>query len=106
MRDEASHGPDGVLDRDVGVDPMLIVEVDDVDAEALEARLTGLLHIFRPPIDGISLAIAAHLAEFARQHDLVAPPLDCSPHEFLIVPPAIHVGGIEVVDADVDRMLD
>src|SRR3712207_8492137 len=40
LLDEAGHRPHGVLDRDGGVDPVDVVEVDDIDAEPPEARFT------------------------------------------------------------------
>ena len=41
LRDELRHRADGVLDRHRRVDAMLVVEVDHVDAEALEAQVAG-----------------------------------------------------------------
>ena len=35
--DQASHGTDGVLQRHVGVDPVQVIEVDDVEAEPFQA---------------------------------------------------------------------
>ena len=80
LLDQPRHRADGVLDGHVGIDPVLIVEVDHVDAEALEARLAGRLHVLGAPVDRIRAALAAHLAELGRQHDAVAPaPLSARP---------------------------
>ena len=51
LLDETSHCTDGIFDRHGPVDTMLVIKVDHVDPEALEARLTGALHILRPAID-------------------------------------------------------
>ena len=43
--DEFSEGANGVLDRNVGINAMLVVEIDDVDAETLEAAVTGATNV-------------------------------------------------------------
>src|SRR5438309_10599931 len=69
--DEPRHCADRILDRHRRIDPVLIIEIDDIDAEPLEARLTSLLYVFRATIDA---AGATLLAEFGREHDPVALP--------------------------------
>src|SRR6202034_3979846 len=44
---EIGHGADGVLDRRLRIDPMLVIEVDRLDSEPLEARVARL-----PPVSG------------------------------------------------------
>ncbi len=72
--DQARHGADGVLDRHLGVDPVQIVDVDDIGLQALEALLARHRHIFGPPvIEPPALAgMAAQIAELRLQHHLVA----------------------------------
>src|SRR6185312_158769 len=105
LRDQLGHGADSVLDRHGGVDAMLIVKVDDVDAEPLQARLAGLDHVLRPPVDALARC-GLDLAEFAGEHDAVAPPLEGAAQELLVVAPTVHVRGIEEIDAAVDGVLD
>jgi len=50
LLDQAFHGADRVLDRHRRVDAMLVVEVDHVDAEALEARVAGLDDVVGRPL--------------------------------------------------------
>ena len=45
--DELGHGADGVFDGGVGIDAMLVVEVDVVEAKALEAGVAGLVDVLR-----------------------------------------------------------
>ena len=72
-----SHGADRVLDRHLGIDPMLIVEDDDVDAEPLQARLAGLTYIGRVAPDAEHRALgAARPSELRRHHDSVAAAAD------------------------------
>src|SRR5258708_4072783 len=71
--DESRHRPHGVLDRPLGIAPMLIVEVDHVDAEALEARLARLRHVLRPAVDARRAVGLAHVAELRGEHRALAP---------------------------------
>src|ERR1700741_1286187 len=51
LLDEALHRADRVLDRRIGINAMLVIEVDDVDPEPLQAGVAGLLHVLRAPVD-------------------------------------------------------
>ena len=42
---EIGHGPHGVFDGDLGVDPMILVEVDVFDPEATQAAVDGFSNI-------------------------------------------------------------
>ncbi len=42
---EVGHRSHSVFDGRVGVDAMLVVEVDRIDAQSLQARFAGLAHI-------------------------------------------------------------
>src|SRR5262249_28336264 len=67
---------------------------------------TRLLDVLGPPIHRICLAIATDLTKFGRQHHLVPFSLERPADDFFIVAPAIHVRGIEMVDAKVYRVAD
>ena len=43
--DQPPHRAHRLLDRHLGVDAVLVVEIDHVDAEAREARVAGLRHV-------------------------------------------------------------
>jgi hypothetical protein len=47
--DELGHRADRLLDFGLLVDPVLVVEVDVVDAQALERRLARLPDVLRAP---------------------------------------------------------
>ena len=85
---------------------MLVVEVDDVDAEPFQARLARLGNILRPAVDAVDRTITLDLAELGRQHHAVATAPDRVPDHLLVMAPAVHVGAVEVVDATVDRLSD
>ena len=85
---------------------MLVVQVDRLDAEALQRRLTTLPHVVRLSADAQERAVgAAPVAEFGSDDDLVAPRADETADELLVGERAIDVRGIEERDAEVQRAL-
>src|SRR5690242_18985878 len=73
--DQPGHRADRILDRHRRIDPVLVIEIDDVDPEPLQAGLAGLGHIAGAAVDAVGAARPAGLAEFGRDHDAVAPAL-------------------------------
>ena len=91
----------------VRFDAVLVVEVDDVDAESAQRSVTGLRHVLGLAVDALERAVLTTLiAELGRQDDLVASALDGPSHEFLVLEWAVHVGGVEEVDAAVERLVN
>ncbi len=105
LLDEPAHRPNRVLDRHFWIDPMLVIEIDLVDAEPLQAGLAGLLDVGRAAVDTVGAAGLAGLTELGRDDDLVAPALQGAAEQFLVVAPAIHVRAVEMIDAEVGRAL-
>ena len=105
LLDQARHRAHRLLDRHRVVDAVLVVEIDDVDFEPLEARLARLPHIFGRTVDLEALG-RADLAELGGDDGVVAPPLDRLGDQFLVLAVGIGVRGIEQVDADIERTLD
>jgi hypothetical protein len=106
LLDQALHRADGLLDRHVRVDAVLVIEIDDLQAKTLQARLAGLHDVLGTAVDSLLAVGALGLAELGCDDDLVAPALERAPEQLLVVPPAIHVGRVEVVDAAVERVVD
>ncbi len=103
--DQLSHGADGLFDRNLGVDTMLVVEVDLFQAEPLKTGVAGFEHILGAPVD-VRVAVGIpHVAEFRRDDVVVAAALDGPAQEFLVLAEAVEVGGIEEVDSDVGSMM-
>ena len=63
---EFRHGADSFFDGNIGIDAMLVVEVDHIDAEALQAGIASSAYV-----RGAAL-YAAHDAEFCGEEDSVA----------------------------------
>ena len=107
LLDEPRHRAHRVLDRHLGVDAVLGVEVDDVDAEPLQARVARPRHVGGAAVDEVALAVRAlDLAELGGEHDLVAPSLDRAAEQLFVLAPAVHVRGVEEVDPEVERLVD
>ena len=85
---------------------MLVIEIDHLDAEALQARLACAHHVLRAAIDVLLAIGGLHLAELRRHHHALAPAAQRFTEQLLVVPPAIHIGGVEEVDALVERIVD
>src|SRR5213075_3180350 len=91
---EAVHFADCVLDRHVGIDAVLVIKVDDLDAEALQARLARRADIFRVAPDAEELAVRpAYVAELGGEEDFVAPVPDGLADQLLVLERSVHVGG-------------
>src|SRR5438477_282074 len=94
LRDGAALVGRDVLDRHARVDAVLVVEVDRVDPQPLQAGFAGLLHIFGAAVDTVGAAGLAGLAEFGGDDDVVMQPLQGAAEQLLIVAPAIHVRAV------------
>ena len=103
----SASSPDGVLDRRVRVDPVLVVQVDVVGAEPLQGALDGGADVGRAAVEHAGAASGVrHQAELRRHHDLVAATLDGPPDQLLVEEGAVDLGGVEVGDAQVERPVD
>src|SRR5262249_52888801 len=103
---ETRHRSDGVLHGNVRIHAMLIIEVDRLDPEPLQACLAGLPHVLGTAVHPVRLPLTAHLAELAGQEHALAEALDRAPDQLLVVAPAVHIRAVEMVDADFYRMTD
>ena len=91
----------------VGIDAVLVVEVDVVDAEPRERRLAGLADVLGAAVDALPAAVvAAHVAELGRQHDLVASLGDGASDQQLVLERTVDVGRVEEEDAQVEGAVD
>jgi hypothetical protein len=101
------HGADGFFDGNFGVDAVLVVEVDDVDAKAAEAGFAGLLNVGGLAVDAHpSAGIIAYIAELRGEKNFIATIANGAADQLLIVSASVDVGGIEEVDAKVERSMD
>src|SRR5262249_18828057 len=101
------HGPDRLLDRRLRIDPMLVVKVDHLDSQPLQAGLAAFPDVRRVAADAEPLTIwPSDVAELRRQHDLVAATFDRLANEDLVTPHAVDVSCVEEVAARVEVAVD
>ena len=110
--DQLRHRADRLLDLDVRVDAVLVVEVDLVDAEALQGAVDRLPDVLRGAVEP---AERRHVAgdgvvqvalELARDHVLIALALDRLADQLLVGQRAVDLRGVEEVDAKLEGALD
>src|SRR5260370_36634248 len=101
---QVGHGADGFLDRSVSIDAVLVVQINVIDGEALEAGFASAAGVLGLSVYAARLRIIkiAHNTEFGGQHDLIALAFDRAAHEFFVLEWAVHVGGVEKVAAEFD----
>src|ERR1051326_6077272 len=93
---EVGHRTDRVFDRCVGIDAMLIVEIDVIDAEALQRRVAGALDVIGPSIDSDPRSVSVALVrELRRQYDLIATIANRASDELLVREWTVRVGRVE-----------
>jgi hypothetical protein len=105
--DHVGDGSDSVFNGDVGVEAGGAVDVDVVDAEALEGVREGGFDGGGARVEAEKGAIGAALrSEFDRDEDLVADETESTANEHLIVAHVVEVAGVNQVDAGVDGGMD
>src|SRR3546814_210171 len=97
---------DDLLDRDRGIDAVLVEEVDRVDAEPLERAFARGAGVGGRAVDAGDLLALEPEAEFGRDDQPVALALDRLAEQFLVREGAIDLRGVEEGDAKVDRAVD
>ena len=100
---ELRHRADCLFNRCIGVHTVLVIEVDDIHTEASEARFAALPDVIGFPIDTKEAAVlAAHIAKFSCQNDLLAFAFDRSAYQLLIGAETVDVGCVEKIDAQLE----
>jgi hypothetical protein len=96
---QIGHGTDGILDRNSWVDPVLIVEVNHIDAESLERGIAGRRDAFRATVQPHTTLWITGYAEFCCNHYLIPTPSQYFSQQALIGVRTVHVRGIPEIDA-------
>jgi hypothetical protein len=81
---------------------MLVVEIDNIDAETLQTSLAGDRNVFGAPIGGPAAA-ATEIAKFGRQDQFGASALDGLADELLVMARSIGIRRVEQRDASIHR---
>ena len=86
---------------------MLVVEVDVVHAQSAQRVVACLVHVLRAAVHAQAAAVLRALVpELGGQGDLVAAAADRLPHQSLVGEGAVHIGGVEKGDAEVEGAMD
>ena len=96
--DEVADGAGDVFDGDVGVDAVLVEEVDVVGAQPSERVVGDLSDAFGSAVGAVGRTSFGE-AELGGDHDLVADRLECFADEAFVAALAIGLGGVEERDA-------
>ena len=105
--DQIGHGADGVLDRHVRIDPVLIEEVDVVDPEPRQRAVTRFAHMLRPAVGALDPPLRVDgEAELGGEDDIVAASLDGAPDQPFVLERPVDLGRVEEGDAELDRPVD
>nr|BFE82564.1 hypothetical protein GCM10020093_051650 [Planobispora longispora] len=105
--DQLGHRADGLLDRHPGVAAVQVVQVDVVDAEPAQRGVARLPDVLGTAVDGPRRRVVTpDDAELGRQYRPVPAVGDRPPDQFLVVAPAVHVGGVQEVHPEIQRPVD
>jgi hypothetical protein len=87
---------------------MLVIEIDGFNSQAPEAGFAGAAHIVRLAVDAANVWIlgVAYDAKLRGDYNFVALVLDGSADKFFVLLRAIHIGGVEEIDAKFKRAVN
>ena len=105
---ELGERADGVLDRRLRVDAVLVVQVDVVGAEPLAASSsTVAADVLRAAVDVPRVAAGVgNQAEFRREDDVVPAAFDRATDQFLVHEGAVDLGGVDERHFEVESPVD
>ena len=95
--------PDGLCVGHVRVRSMKLIERDLFEAESPKAGFADLAQMLRLPVDGPSTWARSLEATFRRDHEIVGIWVQRLSDELLAHVGAVRVGGVDEVDAELDR---
>ena len=100
--DEFGHRSDRVFDGGIGIDAVLVVEVDGFDSEAAKAGLAGFADVVGLPAHAANVRVrgVADDAELGGEDDLVAFAFDGASDEFFVFVRTVDVGSVEKENPD------
>src|ERR1700693_2171701 len=92
----------------VGIDPVLIIQIDSLDLEAAQAALTRGTNIIRLTIyrAGGGICGDSDDPKFRGEDNLLPAPTNRFPDQLFIGVCAVYVGGIEKVDSEFQGTMD
>ena len=97
--------PGDVLDGNLGVDPVLVQQIDGVHAQSTQRIVGDLFDVFGPAVQPRDVAVGAEgETEFCCDHDLSGERRECFADQFFVV--AVSFRGVEECHSTLDRGAD
>ncbi len=98
------HRAHGFFDRHIGIDAVLIIQIDSFRTQPFQAGVTARADIFRPPVDAARCGICpvSHNPELGGQKNLVTQTPDRLANQHFVVTVAVNVRRIQKGDAQLD----
>jgi hypothetical protein len=106
LLDEVFHGAGNVFDGHVRVDPMLVEEVDRLDAEALARTVDTLFEVVGTAVDDLLAVRVDADPELGGDHNLIADRGEGFPDQLFVPERAVGLGGVEEGDAKIHGLAE
>src|SRR6185369_9922602 len=98
------HCPDRFFYGSFGIDAMLVVEIDVIDAKALQGGIAGSTNVFRlatySPVARV--LFLANIGELGSEEYLVATIADRLSDQLFVVAHSIDICSVEEVDSEIE----
>jgi hypothetical protein len=106
-RDELPHRTGDVLDRHLRVHPVLVEQVDRLDAQPLQRGVGDLDDVLRAAVQaGLAALGVEPEPELGGDHHLLPERRQCLADRFLVHERAVDLGGVEEGDPPLDGRAD
>ncbi len=98
--DQLGHRAHGLLDRSLGVDAMLVIQIDGFDIQSFEAGVAAVFDVLRVAPDAEEFTVGtADISELGREDDLGATVGDRLTDQRFVTPPASRYRWITRIDS-------
>jgi hypothetical protein len=104
--DQLGEGADGVFDRDLRVDAVLVIEIEVVGAKPAQRVVEGRAQVLGAAVLLALAARAVHDGELGCHDDAVSVGAERLSEKCLVGVGAVRLGGVEEGDAQVERAPD
>ena len=101
--DQILHGAGDILDRHIGVDAMLIIEINRIDAQSLERPFRHAPDVLRRAVERAArYRVLEFETELRRDDNLITERFECFTNQILVRKRPVHLRGVEKRDAAFD----
>src|ERR1700682_3925632 len=105
--DQVAQSSDRLFDRSGWIDPVLIVEVDVIGADALERAFDRDPDVLWVAVNCKSITVAVRdQSELRRQNDITTTPRERAAHELFVRVRPVDLSGVDEIDAKVEGSVD